>query len=598
MSDTLFRSVLLPASLILGLMLVQGCDQTPEPETLVAPSSLFAHVPADTPYVYGSLEPAPRAFIDKMFQIYGDMGQMYLAAFEQARRNYSTYARKANGAAGEEVPADPLAQVIDEDALGRLVDAVAAEFDGKMSPEGLLELGFRTDGTGVIYGLGPLPVARFELADAARVEALLRRIEQRSGLHGDWRSFGGREYLRIGDEVAGILLGTVGEQMVVALLPSSIETAYLPRLFGDQRPEASLVESGVLAEMIKTHDFTGYGAGFVDLERIASMLTGRAKGETAEVLAALSLDMPQPSAACTRLIDSLTAGAPRMAFGITALDERSIGAKSVLETSPAVAQLLGGLSEPVPGIGRDSDAKFSFGTGMNVPNLRGALRKLGQHILAQGEGCEWVEPGQIRQSMAQLDLALGPMTAMFKGVFVEALDLQLDRDTLQPDMDRLKLRALAQVDDPAGVFAMIGMFNPALAQLEVPNDGSPVQVPRELLPPGVPDLYVGIRGKSLVLASGVDGGSMIGDLLDSTVPDQPPLMTMSYDMQALAPLIRIGLDQQIALLEADGAEAELIRATRDQGEAMLKVYENYGQARMTVLANDRGLVFDTRTEFK
>jgi hypothetical protein len=259
---------------------------------------------------------------------------------------------------------------------------------------------------------------------------------------------------------------------------------------------------------------------------------------------------------------------------------------------------LRGLSEPVPGIGRASDAKFSFGTGMNVPNLRGALRKLGQHVLAQGGDCEWVEPNQIKQSMAQLDLALGPMTAMFKGVFVEALDLQLDQDTLQPNIGRLKLRALAQVDDPAGVFAMIGMFNPALAQLQVPNDGSPVQVPSELLPPGLPEVWVGIRGKSLVLASGVEGGSMIGDLLDSSVPAQPPLLTMSYDMRALAPLMRVGLEQQVALLEAEGAEPGLIQATRDQGEAMLKVYENYGQARMTVLANDRGLVFDTQTEFK
>jgi hypothetical protein len=200
--------------------------------------------------------------------------------------------------------------------------------------------------------------------------------------------------------------------------------------------------------------------------------------------------------------------------------------------------------------------------------------------------------------MAQLDLALGPMTAMFKGIFVEALDLQVDPDTLQPDIERLKLRALAKVDDPAGVFALIGMFNPALAQLEVPNDGSAVQVPPEMLPPGLPELYVGIRGKSLVLASGADGAAMIAELLDSATPEHPPLLSMSYDMQALVPLIRIGLKQQIALLESEGAEAELIEATRTQGEAMLKVYDHYGQARIDILANGQGLVFDTQTEFK
>ena len=301
MSTSVLRLVPLPLGLSLGLlMLLPGCDRTPEPKPVVAPSSLFAHVPADTAYVYGNLDPAPQAFIDKMFQIYGDMGQMYLAAFEQARQNYSMYTEEANQAAraaGEEIPDDPLAEMIGDDGLGRLVDAIAAEFDGRMSPEGLRELGFRTDGTSVIYGLGLLPVARFELADAAKVDALLRRIEQRSGLQGDWRSFGEREYLRIGDDKAGVLLGTAGDQMVVALLPASMETAYLPRLFGDRRPAASLVESGVLAELIETHGFTGYGAGFVDFQRIAAMLTGRAEGEAAEVLAALAVETPRPSPA-------------------------------------------------------------------------------------------------------------------------------------------------------------------------------------------------------------------------------------------------------------------------------------------------------------
>ncbi len=272
--------------------------------------------------------------------------------------------------------------------------------------------------------------------------------------------------------------------------------------------------------------------------------------------------------------------------------------QSVLETAPAIAQLLQGLSEPVPGIGRPSSAKFSFGVGMNIPNLRGALRKFGQHLLARGEGCAWIEPNRIKQSMAQLDLALGPMTAMFKGVFVEALELRIDRDTQQPDLEHLKLRALAQVDDPGGVFAMLGMFNPALAQLEVPSDGSPVRVPREMLPPGVPELYVGIRGKSLMLASGTDGAALISDLFDSATPEHPPLLSMTYDMQALAPLIRIGLERQLAMLDSQGAEPELINATRTQSEAMLKVYQNYGQASISVRGNDHGLVFDTQTEFK
>lgn len=588
-------------AVVASLLFFQGCDRAPEPEALIDSSSLFDHVPADTPYVYGSVRRPPEAFVEKMFQIYGDMRELYKVSFDQARRDYANLreqAREAARQAGREPPPDPFGAAIDDAGLERLIAAVTAEFDGKMTPEGLRELGFRSDATGVMYGLGVLPVARVELSDAAKVDALIRRIERNSGLTGDWRRHGEVEYLRIGDARVALVLGTVGEQLVVALVPAKLEERYLPHLFGDQRPANSLADSGTHAELIETYGFTGFGEGYLDLRGIARLLSGRAEGEAAEALAALETELPSPSPNCARLIDTLAAGSPRLVMGITRLDERAVAARSVLETSPAVAELLQGLSEPVPGMGRRSDAQFSFGMGMNIPGLRAALRTLGKQVLANGEGCEWVEPGEIRQQMAQLDLAFGPMTAMFKGVFVEALELQIDPDTLQPDVERLKLRALAQVDDPGGVFAMIGMFNPALAQLEVPRDGTPVQVPAEMLPPGVPDLYVGIQDKSLVLASGVDGAGMIGELFDSAIPEQPPLLAMSYDMQALAPLVRIGMEQQVALLQSEGAEPEAVEAMRTQGDAALKMYENYGQTRLSVLADRRGLIFDTETEFK
>ncbi len=304
--------------LIPGLSYIQGCGKSPEPEALLESSSLFAYVPADTPFVYGNVKPAPQAFVDKMFRIYGDMGQMYMATFEQARKNYSLYLRQAREEgrqSGDAVPADEPVSPFDDDGLGRLADAVVAEFDGRMTPEGLRELGFRTDGTAVIYGLGLLPVARFELADAAKVNALIRRIETRSGMQGDWQRFGNVDYLRVGDERAAIVLGTVGEQMVTALLPSALEEEYLPRVFGDQRPERSLLDSGIHAELIKTHGFTGYGEGYVDFRRIARILTGRDEGEAADLLAALEVDTPRPSPACVQLLDSLTAGSPRHGHG-------------------------------------------------------------------------------------------------------------------------------------------------------------------------------------------------------------------------------------------------------------------------------------------
>src|SRR5687767_4460127 len=88
--------------------------------------ALYAHVPADTPYVLGSFEPMPD-FV-----------------FEWAGVGYGTL----------------LKQVRQQPELAKLITIFEQELGGQWNRQGLESLGFSTKARFALYGLGLYPVLR------------------------------------------------------------------------------------------------------------------------------------------------------------------------------------------------------------------------------------------------------------------------------------------------------------------------------------------------------------------------------------------------------------------------------------------------------
>ena len=140
------RYVVLLACCALG---VTACGKSAEDKEVVTPltdtSGLLRYVPADSPYVFGTLAPLPDEFMDtiepKLDRLLAAYSRMLGAAFAQA------------GTQEELGGSDDLEKM----------SAVVEEVRSMMSLEGLSGAGITRDSTVILYGNGLLPVLRMTL---------------------------------------------------------------------------------------------------------------------------------------------------------------------------------------------------------------------------------------------------------------------------------------------------------------------------------------------------------------------------------------------------------------------------------------------------
>jgi len=568
-------------SLVVGglLALLFACSQETEGPAL----KLLDHVPAETPYVFVTSRKLPAQLGERMGDFYATQLASQRAAFASMREQWESSAE--------------IGQMIDDvGPILQVVDALLAEFEGRGSAKLLRELGIEPSTRSVLYGVGLLPALRMEIADADRLNAMLDRVERRAGHSALRGELNGQAYRRIDLGSVDAVLAVTGDYAVAGLLPDKLFDRHLPLLLGIELPTLSLAESGAIEAMNERHDFTGYGEGFIRLDELLAILQGRGEVSNAEVMQALvSEPLPIP-AACLRMTDALLAYMPRLVTGVTTVDEQRLVTRSVWESSPGVANYLQGLAAPVPGVGGTFDGLLMIGMGMDLPRLRTALEALLREVIAAGRGCDWVDGATLRAAIPKLNLALGPMTAGIKGFNLLIENLAIDRDTLQPI--ELQAGLLAAVDDPRGVFGLGAMFNPALAALRVPEDGTPVDLPRDLGPPeGAPAMKVAIKDKALLLLAGPQSAELAATLVQSAPLAPSPLLALDYGIHQLVE--RFGELMELAAMRLEGqGEVETAQAVREQLAGFRQQAALFDRLRVAVYASEHGLVMDQVMELR
>ncbi len=533
--------------------------------------SLLDQVPADAPYVIVGSRPMPLGLSEKMTKAAAtdiDNGEL----------------RKMLAAVREE-------DDVSED-LVKLGDVVLSEFEGKMNAEGFKSMGLSINGRRLLYGLGILPVIWLEIEDPVKVEALLSRIEKKSGMKAEKLTSGEMNYRRfvLGDDLIAVL-GVNKKWVVFAMLPAKSEKELLPLAFGETRPDKSLQDTGSFKKFIEKHKFLGYGDGYIDLVRLAEMALGESEGVNAQVLRALGTTPRDMSPACRNFMKTTVQSVPLISFGFTEATDSKYVIKGAVETSPAVAAWLKKMAAPVPGVGMDSDAMFSFGIGMDLPQVRDGLKAMIRSFMENSRDCELVDKKELTQAMQGMDMMLNPMIAGIKGFEISVNNLELDPQTMSPKAVDAQL-VLASVD-PKGMFGMLGMFSPQIAKIDVPEDGTPVQLPIGTMAPMAPPAYAAIKGEVLALKLGEKSPTGIDKLLKTPVAEVPPLLAVSYNPEKMFNAIAPGLKDMIASMQ--GEDADDLRSAYDSLETAAAVYK-YAEFRM--MGTDRGMEFESTVVLK
>lgn len=552
--------------LLLGLT---ACSDREENKPIAGDLAL---VPASTPYVYYNQKPLPEALMERIlayvaFDLQNAIGDLERLMAEEPEMAGSL----------------------------RLLLAILQELDGQLSREGLAGLGFRSDAKTLIYGLGPLPVIRTEIADPQKVRELIARIEARTGTKAPLAQHGRQSYWRFDLNELVLVMAVTDTHLILALLPAISEGEYLDDLFRTEPVPDNLQESGRLARMIEEQGFTGHGEGYLDLRSLVSVMMGRGEGVNADIWNALADPAGAPSATCGNLLLDVLEATPRLVFGTREATDRHFAVRTLLETDEAAGRLLSGLAAPVPGLGGDSDAMIAMGMGVDLPALRKLIKSAMQGVLERNRGCEWVDEEKIEQAMLQVDLLFNPMMAGIKGFYIEADGVHIDPDTTRPDAFDGQL--LLAVNDPQGIYAMLGMFAPHLAQVRIPDDGTPVELPLQEVLPGLPPVYVAIGERLLGFASGETAQNSLSGLLAARAVTPSPVLAVTYDMGKLAsqigPILR-PLQQRMAE-EGEAESAEMIGRQIASVEAYGR---SFGHVSVSVSGSAKGLVIDQRMELR
>ncbi|MBN8483076.1 MAG: hypothetical protein J0L88_15930 [Xanthomonadales bacterium] len=449
----------------------------------------LAFVPADTPYVFANREVIPDAIVDSWSRQMQAIWPGIMGMYEKMLTSIP---------ADKEVDEATRARV---ETAQRVIKALIAEMKPRDTPAKWAEVGLGPKSRAAVYGVGLVPVVRIELADPDAFRAMVARIEAASGTKLGALDVDGQPTWTIDvDEVRG-LIAIEGRHLVASVLPVKAEKALLRSVLGLDRPGSNLADAGSLAGLEKAEGYEPYGAGWIDLRRVVALVD---KDPGYRAFAALG-DQPTPALddVCRRELDGLFAQMPRAVFGYTRLEAKHMEAAMRLDLAAPIAQSLQALSIPPPGSDAPTGALYDIALSLPVLKLKDFLLARIEPVVATPYQCQAFAEWNTKavELKGQLSQFVPPPLSDFTG-----LRLTLDRFSWPADGNPdLAARLLVASTNPAAIVGMAQLAVPALAQLQIPADGTAVTLPDGVIPNAsgfLPSVRAAMNAKALALASG------------------------------------------------------------------------------------------------
>ncbi|MBA3548189.1 MAG: hypothetical protein H0T76_17035 [Nannocystis sp.] len=516
---------------------------------------ILQHIPIDTPYAFVSMgSKGTRDFITKIYAPLQKMMPQLEARLPDI------------GSLG-------LAQ--DKQALLR---AVIGELKGRLSADGLAELGLDVDARFAFYGIGLLPAMRWQLRDPAALRAAIERVQTQSGTRFPTATLGNVEYWPIpGDKLEGAV-AIVGDQLVWGFAPAAQKDRAFALLLGSERPARHLGNSEGFQQLLAEYGLAKVSAGFVDARILAEAFLGEGDALNKDTLAALVPEVaarwPTLTDPCKQEVRSLVALAPRLIFGTEKIDGEGFAGKFIVELRRDIAQELMAMRTSVPGLSVDGmkNAIFAMGAGLDVERAMNFAQSKASAVQAAPYSCP---------ALFDLNEAAGDMITEIKQADPEAWKIRGGAMVI----DDLKLAGMVPTEvhgfvsfaftDTKKMMSTLSTFTKA----PLTDDGSVAALADNTIPFLTGTHYGITAGRGGVLTFGAESEARARTLL--AFPDQadPPLLVMVYDMSRFAELMG-------KFMQTGGGSAEMTM--------LIDFYKVFGAVSYDAHATERGVVFNTR----
>ncbi|MDU9048512.1 MAG: hypothetical protein Q3M30_06655 [Candidatus Electrothrix sp. Rat3] len=543
---------------LLVSLLLFACDKKekevqlkPKPEP-PKPVTMLDVVPDDTIFFSGGLEPAP---LQKVLQWSTDNFNV-LKALD---------------------PASMLPIVQDEKIPGRRLAAqLWLDYYAMMlSPETELEKwGVEEKAFLTTYTVGLAPVLlRVSLKDIQLFNKKIDELEAKAKIGSNPQTLGKATYRRYAlnekEPSVDLIIGVDNERKhAVFMLDLGVDSEQtLAIALGQQKPEKTLAESGRVEALQKQYKLHPTFVGYIDHQQLITGLTTKEGNSIARMMQKLVPQL-QGSAELSELLEELqTQGCrndmteignnwPKTVFGYTALEldaaPSRIDSLMVIENKDkafldGLQSIRGVVPQYAAGNSVEKQA-IAAGIGFNVEKIAPFLTARWTTITQKQYSCSFLQEMQ-ENTKSQQPAALALMTGMAPGVqglAFSLMSLELEETTeaggtpMPKSIDALISLA---VKNPTNLVQMMSAFFPPLAELQLPADGTPVQLPLPL-PLSFP-VMAAINGSHLTVYAGEKSQALAQGLRSETLDASRGLMAVDIDYGKYYGLIGdalIGLD--------------------------------------------------------
>lgn len=531
------------AALAAGTVLIAACGKSADN---TAP---LAFVPADTPYVYANIEPAPAAVTEQWSRRMHEYLPAALGVYESALARI-----------GAAKPEDAHAIA----AARALIDTVKTHDTW----DKLRELGLKPDMRVAFYGIGLVPVLRFELGDAAKFRAAIADIERKSGASLPTAKIGDQDYWHFDAENISAMFAIEGSQFVATAAPANASDALKRTLLGLDRPAKSLAESGDLEKIAKQYGYSNHGEGYVDIVGIAGRLTAPPQGSDREIATALGLPTTGSDAACKGEYIELAHKFPRLVMGANEMSPQRVRVGAQLEMQPALAAQLATALGAAPGTGKAGEGVLDVALSLPVLKLKDFLLLQANAVATKPFACPSLAAlnAGFADLKQKIDITVPPPASDLTGIrfTLDSFELGANADA----MPNVTGRLLMASDNPTVALAMAQMAAAPLKDLKLAPDGKPVALPAGLIPMLDAPAFAAMSSTALAIAVGKGEDTGLGAYLNAPAASEPVFWRMHFSGKFYGMLAQVFARTQ-AMMPAD-KQAEMAQQSK-----LMTTYENW-----------------------
>ncbi|MGB0205685.1 MAG: hypothetical protein ACPF9K_11630 [Neptuniibacter sp.] len=564
-----------------GYMVLQEGDSTPETATATNPAVvLLESIPADTVVFSGQLEPFPL-------------------------KNYlknTTYSQA-------QMPPE-LTYELEKDGNPQglfLSSLIGSYFTASQSGEAFQKtFGLKDEFLGAFYMVGVLPVLKYQTSDPQAIWRLFDKAEQDSGFTHQVKQLNGHDYRAYKFELENeqsleLVVSQQGDWVSITINGQLIGTEDLKLALGFEKPETSLQASGKVQSIQSHHNFLPNSIAYIDHQELVTAFTSKEGNNLARMISNLvgangkTNELKQlHSAECQKEMAEIAATWPRTVVGMRdmQIDENRSYVKASMIVESSNSTLMGALATMqgyLPSYLNQAPV-FGFGLGLDANKINPALSTIWSSVLNTEYSCAPLM--QMQASLKQSNpAALAMFTGMVqgvKGVGVAMNDFSVDMDGPTPDIKGVDALLSLSADNPEVLFNMAKTFAPNLASIQLPTDGSPVDLSAYIPNPKADQVQpmLALKGQHLVVYTGEKSKAM-ADALASETPQNNGVMSLSADYSRLftplVPLMEMNATPEVAdqfqILKDLNMKISMKISFSDQGiematEADMKASEN------------------------